>query len=88
MACSHAGAIQEREAILLKIAEVLEEKEEEILQENEKDVEAAQGKIDDQLMNRLRLKSQKIKQLADGIRSIAAQEEPLGKVSISTSKNA
>ncbi len=30
-------------------------------------------------MQRLKLKPQKIKQLADGLRSIAAQDEPIGK---------
>lgn len=74
------GCLQEREAILHKVAEALVEHEEEIMKENEADVEAAEGKIDDQLMNRLRLKPQKIQQLADGIRSIAAQKEPLRKV--------
>ena len=76
------GWLQDREAILLKIADELEKREEEIMAENTADVEAAEGKIDDQLMNRLRLKPQKIKQLADGIRSIAAQDEPLRKVCI------
>ena len=62
------------------MAAALERREEEIMKENDADVQAAEGKIDDQLMNRLRLKPQKIKQLADGIRSIAAQKEPLRKV--------
>ena len=81
--CEHEHQLhllQEREAILLKVADVLEEREEEIMQENNADVDAAEGKIDDQLMNRLRLKPGKIQQLADGIRSIAAQDEPLRKV--------
>lgn len=73
---------QEREDILLRIADVLESKEEEIMQENTADVNAAEGKIDEQLMNRLRLKPQKIRQLGDGIRSIARQEEPIGRVSL------
>ena len=71
---------QERENILEKVAAALEANEEEIMEENAADVEAAEGKIDDHLMNRLRLKPQKIKQLGDGIRSIAAQKEPLRKV--------
>ena len=39
----------------------------------------AKGRISDQLMQRLKLKPEKIKQLAQGLRSIAAQEEPIGK---------
>ena len=40
----------------------------------------AQGKISEQLMQRLKLKPQKIKQLGAGLRSIAAQDEPVGKI--------
>ena len=42
-------------------------------------VQEAKGKISEQLMQRLKLKPQKIKQLAEGLRSIASQEEPIGK---------
>ena len=71
---------QEREAILERVAAAIEANEDRIMAENEADVKAAEGKIDAHLMNRLRLKPQKIKQLAKGIRSIAAQDEPLRKV--------
>lgn len=40
----------------------------------------AQGKITDALLQRLVLKPQKIAQLADGIRAIAGQEEPVGQL--------
>ncbi|DBA80719.1 hypothetical protein WJX77_011938 [Trebouxia sp. C0004] len=70
---------KQREQLLHKIAENLLAKEEEIMQENNKDCQEAQGKISDQLMQRLKLKPQKIKQLAAGLRSIAAQDEPIGK---------
>ena len=42
-------------------------------------VQEAEGKISEQLMQRLRLKPEKIKQLGAGLRSIAAQDEPIGK---------
>lgn len=42
-------------------------------------LQEAGGKISDQLMQRLKLKPEKIKQLATGLRSIAGQEEPIGK---------
>lgn len=41
------------------------------------DVAEAQGKISDSLLQRLILKHQKIAQLAQGIRAIAAQDEPI-----------
>ena len=50
------------------------------LQANARDVQEAQGKITDSLMQRLVLKPAKIAQLAEGIRAIAAQEEPLGRL--------
>ena len=62
------------------MAAAIEANQDAILAENEADVKAAEGNIDDHLMNRLRLKPQKIQQLAKGIRSIAAQDEPLRKV--------
>ena len=77
---SHAlAAVQEREAILEKVAAAIEANKDHILAENEADVRAAEGKIDAHLMNRLRLKPQKLQQLAKGIRAIAAQDEPLRK---------
>ena len=42
-------------------------------------LQEAAGKISEQLMQRLRLKPEKIKQLGAGLRSIAAQDEPIGK---------
>ncbi len=68
-------------AILNRIAEALVAHQEDILQENAADVAEWQGKISQQLLQRLKLKPQKIQQLADGIRSIARQDEPLRKVS-------
>lgn len=44
------------------------------------DVEEAKGKISESLLQRLILKPQKIKQLADGIRAIAAEEEPIRRI--------
>ena len=43
-------------------------------------MQEAKGKISDQLMQRLKLKPEKIKQLGAGLRSIAAQDEPIGKL--------
>ncbi|KAK9811974.1 hypothetical protein WJX73_004626 [Symbiochloris irregularis] len=70
----------EREAILERLADNLEAAESEILAENRADVSAAALKINDNLMKRLTMDSLKIKQLADGIRSIARQREPIRKV--------
>ncbi|KAL0046411.1 hypothetical protein WJX82_000130 [Trebouxia sp. C0006] len=65
--------------LLHQIADAIESSQEIILQENEKDCQEAKGKISEQLMQRLKLKPEKIKQLGAGLRSIAAQDEPVGK---------
>jgi delta l-pyrroline-5-carboxylate synthetase len=68
-----------RVAILNRIADNLEANESRIMAENAKDIEASsQGKVADALLQRLILKPNKIAQLADGIRAIAKQEEPIG----------
>ncbi|CAD7701917.1 unnamed protein product [Ostreobium quekettii] len=69
-----------RDAILHAIADALLANEELIKTENEKDVKEAKGKISDALMQRLKLKPNKMKTLHDGIHSIANQEEPIGSV--------
>lgn len=73
--------LQRREEILLRIADAIEVRQEEILGENEADMQKAkETKIDDNLMQRLGMKPQKLKNLAAGIRSIANQSEPIRKV--------
>jgi hypothetical protein len=55
---------EDRVAILNRIAESLEQHEQQIMAENAIDVEAATGKISDSLLQRLVLKPNKIHQLA------------------------
>lgn len=69
---------EQRVAVLNRIADAIEQQESSIMAENAKDVEAATGKISDSLLQRLILKPNKIAQLADGIRAIGRQEEPIG----------
>ena len=67
-----------RGAILFSIADEIEKQSSAIMEENAADVEAATGTISDSLLQRLILKPAKLSQLADGIRAIARQEEPIG----------
>lgn len=69
-----------RVAILNRVADKITENEAAIMAENSADVDAARGKISDSLMQRLILKPKKLELLADGIRSIAQQEEPIGRL--------
>lgn len=75
-----ALSTEDRVKILHTIADEIEANESKIMRENEADVTAATGKISESLLQRLILKPTKIAQLADGIRAIAKQEEPIGKL--------
>mmetsp|Transcript_6823 Transcript_6823/g.19678 ORF Transcript_6823/g.19678 Transcript_6823/m.19678 type:complete len:819 (+) Transcript_6823:202-2658(+) len=68
-----------RVAILQRVADSLLASEEDIMAANEEDVAASSTKIDNTLMQRLKLKPAKLQALAAGIRAIAAQEEPIGR---------
>ncbi|KAG2495340.1 hypothetical protein HYH03_006609 [Edaphochlamys debaryana] len=75
-----AMSSEERVAALRRVADALVAAQEDILKANAQDVAEAQGKISDSLLQRLILKPAKISQLAEGIRAIANQEEPLGRL--------
>ena len=73
--------MQKREEILEKIADAIDSRQSEILKENDADVKKAEEmEIDSNLMQRLGMKPQKLKNLTAGIRSIAKQSEPIRKV--------
>lgn len=73
-----ALSTQERTDILLRIADALEARVEEIMTANAADVAAATGKIEQNMLQRLVLKPQKVEQLATGIRQLANMDEPIG----------
>eukprot|EP00981_Chlorochromonas_danica_P009947 scaffold2913_cov181-Ochromonas_danica.AAC.41 len=69
-----------RSLILEALANKLEERSEDILNANAKDLaEADQNLLDLQLKNRLKLTKAKIADLSVGIRSLANMEDPIGK---------
>ena len=60
--------------------ELVEEREL-ILQENAKDIEAAKAKgVKQSLIDRLALTEQRIEDMAEGLRQIAALDDPIGEV--------
>eukprot|EP00877_Chromochloris_zofingiensis_P000425 jgi/Chrzof1/10383/Cz04g39260.t1 len=75
-----AWSTQHRVDMLKRVADALLANEIAIMEANAQDVAEATGNISEALLQRLRLKPEKIQQLADGIRAIAAQEEPIGRV--------
>ena len=66
---------------LLSVAEELCRQREYLLAENEKDVQAAKEKgVKQSLIDRLRLTSQRIDDMAEGLRQIAGLDDPIGEV--------
>ena len=76
-----AGISDERiNEALLAMAAAIEEDTDAILAANALDVEAARGKISDVMIDRLRLTSERIHSMAEGIREVTRLPSPLGKV--------
>lgn len=71
---------EDKNNALLAMADALEENCRAILEENEKDVEAARGKITDVMIDRLSLDESRIKGMADGIRDVVKLPDPVGKI--------
>lgn len=66
---------------LLSVAEELCSQSAYLLQENEKDIEAAEAKgVKKSLIDRLRLTEQRIEDMAEGLRQIAGLDDPIGEV--------
>lgn len=61
------------------MATQLEQSEQEILNANEIDLANAKGYISDVMLDRLRLTSERIKDMAKGIRALMTLEDPVGK---------
>jgi delta-1-pyrroline-5-carboxylate synthetase len=82
MAARQLNAIpsEKRIQILYSIASAIESNTDAILAANKEDIDASEGKIADSLLQRLILKPSKLSQLSAGIRAIARQEEPIGKL--------
>ena len=70
-----------RQTILNAVADALIERKSELLQANTMDLEnAARTNVDAQLVKRLKLTDEKIKNLESGIRQLAGVKDPLGVV--------
>ncbi|MDW4526915.1 glutamate-5-semialdehyde dehydrogenase [Rossellomorea marisflavi] len=71
---------EEKNKVLYKLADHLEEHMEPILEANSKDLEAGKQKgFDEALMDRLSLDEQRIRDFAEGLREVAELEDPTGK---------
>ena len=65
---------------LLAMADALEEYTDSILSANQKDVEAASGTMNEVMIDRLRLTSERIQGMAQGIREVVELPDPIGSV--------
>lgn len=63
-----SASAEEKDRLLLAMAESLEANSEDILRENAKDMEAAKGAISDVMLDRLALTESRIHAMAEGIR--------------------
>jgi glutamate-5-semialdehyde dehydrogenase len=75
---------ENRENALTEIADAILREKTNIMKENELDLEKARdmqsrGDITDSLVKRLMMNEEKIRQTADMVRSVVAQEDPIGK---------
>jgi gamma-glutamyl phosphate reductase len=70
-----------RTAVLRRLARLLEEREDEVLAANRRDVEAAEGDgLAGPLLKRLGLSAEKLATLREGVEQLAADADPLGQV--------
>lgn len=66
---------------LLAIASAIEEARPLLLEENKKDLDAAASNgLDSALLDRLELNDSRIKAMAEGLREVAAQSDPIGEI--------
>ncbi len=71
---------EQKNAALLQMADCLVAHTDAILQANAQDVEASCGVLSDVMIDRLALTESRIRDMADGIRAVAALEDPVGRV--------
>lgn len=70
----------EKNRALLAMADALEGSVGEVLSENEKDLHDAKERLSGVMLDRLRLTESRVKDMAAGIREVAALPDPVGKV--------
>ena len=81
-ACPQLAALEEAEKnrAIFAMADALTADAAAILAANAQDLDAAQGKISDVMLDRLRLTQARIEAMADGMRQVAALPDPVGEV--------
>ncbi len=76
----HTLTAEEKNRLLLAMAESLRQHTEDILRINAQDVDAARGKIPDVMLDRLRLDEGRIAAMADGVCAVAGLPDHTGRI--------
>ncbi len=72
---------KQKNAALIKMAEELKRKQNELIKENKKDIAAAQKKgLSGALIDRLTLNEKRIREMADGLVEVASLPDPVGEI--------
>ena len=75
------AGIEEKNHALLAVADALEQQKEYLLEENQKDIKnAKESGMTEALIDRLALTEARIEGMSEGIRQVAALEDPIGEV--------
>ena len=70
-----------KRAFLLRMADLIESESAAVIEAHSADLEYGKEKgLSDAMLDRLRLDEKRVKAMADGVRTVAAQEDPVGKV--------
>lgn len=77
---SAALSTEQKDAILLAMADALEENANDVLRANDKDMQNAKGVLPEVMLDRLQLTTQRVYAMAKGIRDVAALPDPVGVV--------
>lgn len=72
---------EQKNTVLVKMAEALQKRAKELISENKKDITFAQKKgLSKALIDRLTLNDKRVREMADGLREVAALPDPVGEV--------
>ncbi len=72
---------EQKNAVLLKAAEAFRQRSNEIISHNQRDLEAAHEKgLSKAMIDRLRLTQERISEMAEGLRQVAALPDPVGEM--------
>lgn len=71
---------EEKNAVLLAMADALQASCDTILAENQKDLQQARGVISDTMLDRLALTKDRVSGMAQGIRDVVALPDPVGRI--------